>query len=82
MGLIPWARSSTPVCRSRPSAKGENARQSLAEIALHAAGEDFALSAVTLVELAHGVARANTPKGELRANSFRVNSWPRYRCIQ
>jgi predicted nucleic acid-binding protein len=41
--------------------KGRNARQALAEIALHAAGEDVAVSVVTLMELAHGVARANTP---------------------
>jgi len=37
--------------------KGRNARQALAEIAVHAAGEDVALSVVTVMELAHGAAR-------------------------
>jgi predicted nucleic acid-binding protein len=41
--------------------QGRNARQTLADIAVHAAGEDVAVSVITLVELAHGVARANTP---------------------
>lgn len=41
--------------------KGSNARQALSEIAQRAAGEDVALSVVTLVELAHGAARADTP---------------------
>jgi predicted nucleic acid-binding protein len=42
--------------------QGLNARQALAEIAVRAAGEDVAVSVVTLIELAHGVARANTPQ--------------------
>jgi len=41
--------------------QGRNARQTLADIAVHAAGEDVAVSVITLVELAHGVTRANTP---------------------
>jgi predicted nucleic acid-binding protein len=40
--------------------QGRNAREALAEIAVHARGEDVAVSVVTLIELAHGVARANT----------------------
>jgi tRNA(fMet)-specific endonuclease VapC len=40
--------------------QGRNARQALAEISLRTPGEDVALSVVTLIELAHGVARANT----------------------
>lgn len=40
--------------------KGRTARQTLAEIAIRAAGEDIALSAVTILELAHGAARADT----------------------
>jgi predicted nucleic acid-binding protein len=42
--------------------QGHNARQALAEIALRTAGEDVAVSVITLIELAHGVARANTPE--------------------
>jgi predicted nucleic acid-binding protein len=42
--------------------KGRNARQILAEIATNIAGEDVALSVVTILELAHGAARANTPQ--------------------
>ena len=40
---------------------GSNARQALSEITARAAGEDAALSVVTLIELAHGAARADTP---------------------
>jgi len=40
--------------------KGQNARQALAGIAVCAAGEDVAVSVITLIELAHGAARANT----------------------
>ena len=57
MGLI--LDSSLLIAAER---KGQNARQALAEIAVHAAGEDVAVSVVTLIELAHGVARANTPQ--------------------
>jgi predicted nucleic acid-binding protein len=42
--------------------KGRNARQALSEIAVHAAGEDVAVSVVTVMELAHGAGRANTPQ--------------------
>jgi tRNA(fMet)-specific endonuclease VapC len=42
--------------------KGQNARQAMAAIAQSAAGEDVAISAITLMELAHGVARASTPE--------------------
>jgi predicted nucleic acid-binding protein len=41
--------------------QGLNARQTLAQIASRFPGEQFALSVITLIELAHGVARANTP---------------------
>jgi predicted nucleic acid-binding protein len=40
---------------------GLNARQALEDIAKRVAGEDVAVSVITLIELAHGVARANTP---------------------
>jgi predicted nucleic acid-binding protein len=42
--------------------KGSNARQVLSEIAGRVAGEDVAFSVVTLIELAHGAARAETPE--------------------
>jgi tRNA(fMet)-specific endonuclease VapC len=40
--------------------KGLNARQTLATIAAQAPGEDVALSAITVMELAHGASRAET----------------------
>jgi tRNA(fMet)-specific endonuclease VapC len=40
--------------------QGYNAHQTLAEISRRAPGEDLAISVVTLTELAHGAARANT----------------------
>lgn len=55
MGLI--LDSSVLIAEER---KGRNAHQALAQIAVHAAGEEIALSVITLVELAHGVARADT----------------------
>jgi predicted nucleic acid-binding protein len=50
--------------------QGRNARQALAEIAVRAAGEDVAISVVTLIELAHGVARANTPQRAATRRQF------------
>jgi predicted nucleic acid-binding protein len=49
---------------------GRNARQALTEIAALAAGEDVALSVVTLIELAHGVARANTSERQITRRQF------------
>jgi predicted nucleic acid-binding protein len=37
---------------------------------MHAAGEDVAVSVVTLIELAHGVARANTPERKAVRRQF------------
>jgi predicted nucleic acid-binding protein len=65
MGLI--LDSSVLIAAER---KGQNARQALAEIGLHAAGEDVAVSVVTLIELAHGVARANTPQRKATRRQF------------
>ena len=65
MGLI--LDSSVLIASER---KGQNARQALAEIALRAAGEDVAVSVVTLIELAHGVARANTPQRKATRRQF------------
>jgi predicted nucleic acid-binding protein len=50
--------------------KGQNARQALGEIALRAPGEDVAVSVITLIELAHGVARANTPQRQATRRQF------------
>lgn len=53
MGLI--LDSSVLITAER---KGKNAHQALSEIAQRAVGEDVALSVITLIELAHGAARA------------------------
>lgn len=50
--------------------KGKNARQALAEIAVRVAGEDVALSVVTVLVLAHGAARANTPQRKATQQQF------------
>src|ERR1035437_5827712 len=65
MGLI--LDSSVLVAAER---EGRNARQALAEIAVRAAGEDVAVSVVTLIELAHGMARANTPQRKAARRQF------------
>jgi len=65
MGLI--LDSSVLIAAER---RGRNARQALAEIAAHAAGEDVALSVVTVLELAHGAARANTPERKAAREQF------------
>lgn len=65
MGLI--LDSSVLIAAGR---KGRNARQALAEIAVRAAGEDEALSVVTVMEMAHGAARANTPERKAARQQF------------
>ena len=50
--------------------KGQNAQQTMAEIAARAPGEEVAISVVTLIELAHGVARANTPERRSTRQQF------------
>lgn len=42
--------------------RGLSARQALVDLQSHFPGEQFALSVVSVIELAHGVARANTPQ--------------------
>ena len=49
---------------------GTSARLALSEIARRAAGEDVALSVVTLIELAHGAARADTPERKVLRRQF------------
>jgi predicted nucleic acid-binding protein len=65
MGLI--LDSSVLIVAER---KGSNARQALNEIAARAAGEDVALSVVTLIELAHGAARAHTAERKTIRRQF------------
>jgi predicted nucleic acid-binding protein len=50
--------------------KGSNARRVLSEIAGRAAGEDVAFSVVTLIELAHGAARADTAERKTLRRQF------------
>lgn len=65
MGLI--LDSSVLIAAER---KGSTARQALAEIARYVAGEDVALSVITLIELAHGAARANTAERRSMRRQF------------
>lgn len=65
MGLI--LDSSVLIAAER---KGKNARQASAEIAVLAAGKDIALSVVTVLELSHGAARANTPQRKATRQQF------------
>lgn len=65
MGLI--LDSSVVIAAER---KGCNARQALTEIARQSTGEDLALSVVTLMELAHGAARADTPARKATRQQF------------
>jgi predicted nucleic acid-binding protein len=55
MGLI--LDSSVLIAAER---RGSNARQALSEIARRADGENVAISVITLIELAHGAARADS----------------------
>jgi tRNA(fMet)-specific endonuclease VapC len=65
MGLI--LDSSLLIAAER---KGSNARQVLSEIAGLVAGEDVAFSVVTLIEPAHGAARAETPERKTTRRQF------------
>jgi len=65
MGLI--LDSSILVAAER---NGRNARHTLTEIAVRASGEEVAISVVTLIELAHGVARANTSDRKAAREQF------------
>lgn len=65
MGLI--LDSSVLIAGER---RGLNARQALEDIATRVAGEDVAVSVITLIELAHGVARANTPVRKAQRQQF------------
>jgi predicted nucleic acid-binding protein len=49
--------------------KGSNARQALSAIAQRVPTEDVAISVVTLIELAHGAARAGTAEKKPRVSN-------------
>jgi predicted nucleic acid-binding protein len=50
--------------------RGQNARQMLAAIARTAGNIDIAISVVTLIELAHGAARADTAARKANRQQF------------
>jgi predicted nucleic acid-binding protein len=50
--------------------RGMNARQALAAIAGTTGDTQIAISVMTLIELAHGAARADTPERRLKRNRF------------
>jgi predicted nucleic acid-binding protein len=65
MGLI--LDSSVLVAAER---EGQNARQMLVSIAQRVAETEIGISVVTLIELAHGAARANTPERKAKRRKF------------
>ena len=50
--------------------QGKNARQLLESVALETGDEDIAVSVVTILELAHGITRADTPERRNRRQRF------------
>jgi predicted nucleic acid-binding protein len=65
MGLI--LDSSVLITAER---QGQNARQMLAAISSHVGNTEIALSVVTLIELAHGATRADTPQRRAKRQQF------------
>jgi len=65
MGLI--LDSSVLIAAER---QGQNARQTLTSISSQVGVTDIAISVVTLIELAHGVARANTTERKEKRQQF------------
>jgi len=65
MGLI--LDSSVLITAER---QGQNARQMLTAISSTAGEPEIAISGVTLIELAHGAARADTPERRAKRNQF------------
>ena len=65
MGLI--LDSSVLIAAER---QGQNARQTLTSISSQVGVTDIAISVVTLIELAHGVARANTAERKEKRQRF------------
>jgi predicted nucleic acid-binding protein len=50
--------------------QGKNARQVLVSLANEIGETDIGISVVTLIELAHGLARANSPERKVRRQTF------------
>jgi len=50
--------------------QGHNAREVLTAISSHLGDTEIGLSAITLLELAHGAARANTPERKAKREQF------------
>jgi predicted nucleic acid-binding protein len=72
MGLI--LDSSVLITAER---QGQNARQMLSAIGRTARNTDIAISVVTLIELAHGAARADTAQRKESGTSSSMNClWP------
>lgn len=65
MGII--LDSSVLVAAER---EGQNARQMLASIVRKISDTEIGISVVTLIELAHGAARANTPERKAKRQRF------------
>ncbi len=65
MGLV--LDSSAAVAAER---EGKNARQLLQAIYLETGDDDLAISVLTLLELAHGMARASTPQRQDKRKRF------------
>ena len=65
MGLI--LDSSVLITAER---QGQNARQMLTAISSTAGETEIAISVVTLIELAHGAARADTPQRRAKRQLF------------
>jgi len=65
MGLI--LDSSVLITAER---EGQNARQMLAAVSAKAGNTEIAISVVTLIELAHGAARAGTPERKAKRQRF------------
>ncbi len=65
MGLI--LDSSVLIAAER---QGQNARQMLTAISAEVGNTEIAISVITLIELAHGVARAETPQRKSRRQQF------------
>ena len=65
MGLI--LDSSILIAEER---RGNDLRHALSNLAARFAGEEVAVSVITVLELAHGVARSNTPQRRLNHQKF------------
>jgi predicted nucleic acid-binding protein len=65
MGLI--LDSSVLITAER---EGQNARQMLSAVSAKAGNIEIAISVVTLIELAHGAARAGTPERKAKRQQF------------